>query len=154
MSRMKKLFIFVILMIVFSCACTACEIPTFSTGGLLPSYTCSTCKDKKEVKCTSCRGKKETRCNLCLGTGQRQCIICMGSGYRTCTLCMGSGFTTSFEYDFFSNSYKNVRKSCYSCVGGRVTCSRTTMCGCGNGKSTCLTCVGKGSKPCPNCTGN
>ncbi len=149
--RMKKLFIFLLLMIVFSCACSACEVPTFSLSNPLASYTCTTCKDTKEIKCSSCRGKKEVRCVLCYGDGLRDCLTCSGTGYRTCFSCMGTGFTTSFEYDFFTGMYKNVLKSCYSCIGGRVSCPATTYCGCGNGKSTCLTCIGKGVKPCPDC---
>ena len=154
MCKMKKVLIFLLLMIVFTCGCTACEMPTFSMSGLLPTYTCTTCKDKKEVKCASCNGKKEVSCSLCGGDGQKACLLCAGMGSRSCTFCGGLGSKFTMEYDFFTGGYKSVFRPCSSCVAGRVICPATTICGCVDGKNACYTCSGEGTTTCPDCKGN
>ena len=115
MSKMKRLFLFVILTIVFACACTACEIPTFSTSELQPkNYTCQTCKDTKKIACKSCEG-----------AGEKTCLVCAGAGGETCTLCLGEGEISCPETN-----------AC-TCAEGKVLC---TDCA-GEGGSACPDCA-------------
>ena len=156
MSKIKKLFLFVILTIVFACACTACEIPTFSTSELQPkNYTCQTCKDTKKIACKSCEGAGEKTCLVCAGAGGETCTLCDGTGSRTCTSCLGDGSTLMSMYDFFTNSYRIERRTCTLCMGqGEIRCSETNACTCAEGKVLCTDCAGEGGSACPDCAEN
>lgn len=135
---MKKTISFLLLLtmlVSFVFVFTACD------------YNCKTCHDKHTVVCRDCNGKKEKKCSFCGGDGMRPCVLCNGTGSRTCISCGGMG--GRYEYDFFSKM--NVYRTCYSCVGGRISCIATTVCSCTDGKMSCGTCLGQGSIVCPDC---
>ena len=125
---------------------TSC-IYGFNAFNVFGIYDCKTCHDQRVVVCGDCDGKKQRPCLLCGGDGLAPCTLCSGIGSRTCLSCGGTGGRV--EYDFFSKMY--MYKTCYSCVGGRVSCPMTSFCSCSAGKVDCTTCGAQGRMPCPDC---
>ena len=109
---------------------------------LFHTYTCNTCHGCGKVSCHSCGGSGAVTCGSCGGSGRRNCSACGGSG----------SVTEHHQVKDYSGHYRSEtrRRSCYSCSGGRVTCS-----GCGGtGRNTCGTCGGTGKLTCQTCDGH
>ena len=113
-------------------------------------YDCKTCRDKSKITCTVCDGDKEALCILCGGDGLKPCSLCYGSGSRICYSCSGLG--SKYEYDFITGMYSY--KTCYSCVGGRISCIANVSCGCVGGQTPCYVCDKDAKIACPDCSAN
>ena len=111
-------------------------------------YDCTVCRDTQKVTCSDCNGKKHFQCHQCDGKGTALCGKCNGTGSRYCTLCGGTGF--KLEYDFVSKTHQY--RNCAFCNSGKISCSKTISCACGNGKLDCETCGARGKVSCPSCS--
>lgn len=103
-------------------------------------------------KCGTCQGVGQVSCSGCAGLGVVFCGNCAGRGQVTCSSCHGS--RSVYEHVQVRNhagQYRMERqhRHCFSCSGGKVTCS-----GCGgSGRITCKTCSGSGKLTCETCAG-
>lgn len=152
MKKLVRILAIALLISLMIGSLTACSFDIKKMKTLFRSlYDCETCCDKGVIDCSHCNGKGDTKCILCNGKGERDCTLCMGRGYRTCIMCSGMGGT--YRYDYFLG-YSRYQ-TCYSCIGGRVTCIKSYPCTtCYNGKKDCSFCHGSGNVYCPDCEKN
>jgi len=103
--------------------------------------------------CGTCHGSGQITCYRCNGSGRVVCSSCGGSGHTSCSRCGGSGSVSEqHQVRDYSGHYRTETRyrACYSCSGGRVTCS---YCG-GSGRNTCRVCSGSGLVVCGTCAGH